>query len=157
MISISGSFGSSGNGHTFRDTTATASAPRPMGFRSRRATLWASGRDGSRLAANLDAHSLYVRAFAEQGVLGLLSLLVLVGTTLMLATRNALTGRHTYGIGSATLFGAWLGLLLNSFFVDTLHWRHLWVVAALIWAGSMRKAPPVLDGNALPNGGPAGT
>ena len=27
-------------------------------------------------------------------------------------------------------------LLLNSFFVDTLHWRHLWVVAALIWAGS---------------------
>jgi hypothetical protein len=22
--------------------------------------------------------------------------------------------------------------------VDTLHWRHLWLVAALIWAGTMR-------------------
>ena len=90
------------------------------------------------MAAHLDAHSLYVRAFAEQGILGLLSLLVMVGATLMLAARNALNGRHTFGIGSATLFGAWLGLLLNSFFVDTIHWRHLWIVAALIWAGAMR-------------------
>jgi hypothetical protein len=27
---------------------------------------------------------------------------------------------------------------VNSLFVDTLHWRHLWFVAALIWAGSYR-------------------
>jgi len=26
---------------------------------------------------------------------------------------------------------AWCGLVANSFFVDTLHWRHLWLVAAL--------------------------
>ena len=28
--------------------------------------------------------------------------------------------------------------LLNGAFVDTLHWRHLWFVAALIWAGASR-------------------
>ena len=55
------------------------------------------------------------------------------------SVRNALLGRDTYGIGSAALLGAWCGILANSFFVDTLHWRHLWVVAALIWAGSMRR------------------
>ena len=88
------------------------------------------------IAAQLDAHSLYVRSFAEQGYLGLLAVGALMLITLVMAGRNALTGRDTYGIGSAALFGAWCGLMLNGFFVDTLHWRHLWVVAALIWAGS---------------------
>jgi hypothetical protein len=27
---------------------------------------------------------------------------------------------------------------VNSFVVDTLHWRHIWVVAAMVWAGAMR-------------------
>jgi O-antigen ligase len=89
------------------------------------------------------AHSLYVRALAEHGLLGLLTLLGLVTATLALGLRNALTRRDTYGIGSAALLAAWCGLLANSFFVDSLHWRHLWLVAALIWAGSMveRRRP----------------
>ena len=53
--------------------------------------------------------------------------------------RNAARGRDTYGIGSAALLGAWCGLLANSAFIDTLHWRHLWLVAGLIWAGAMRR------------------
>ena len=84
------------------------------------------------------AHSLYVRALAEYGLLGLLALLALLLTTLAVAVRNALSARHTYGIGSAALLAAWCGLLANSFFIDSLHWRHLWLVAALIWAGSAR-------------------
>jgi O-antigen ligase len=84
----------------------------------------------------VSAHSLYVRALAEQGLLGLLTLLALVFLTLALAVSNALANRDTHGIGSAALLAAWCGLLANSFFVDTLHWRHLWLVAALIWAGS---------------------
>ena len=86
----------------------------------------------------VSAHSLYVRALAEQGLLGLLTVLGLVFLTLALAGSNALASRDTHGIGSAALLAAWCGLLADSFFVDTLHWRHLWLVAALIWAGSMR-------------------
>jgi hypothetical protein len=88
--------------------------------------------------AQVAAHSLFVRVFAEQGIIGLCALIALISTTLVLAGRNAIMGRHTYGISSAALLGAWCGLLLNSAFVDTLHWRHLWIVAALIWAGAMR-------------------
>jgi len=88
-------------------------------------------------SADVAAHSLFVRVFAEQGVLGLASVVALVLGTFVLATRNAVLGRHTFGIGSAALLGAWCGLIVNSFFVDTLHWRHLWLVAALIWAGAM--------------------
>jgi O-antigen ligase len=90
----------------------------------------------------ISAHSTYVRALAEQGVLGLVTILALIVTTLIFAARNAVIGRDTYGIGSAALLGAWCGLVANSAFVDTLHWRHLWLVAALIWAGTMRPAEP---------------
>jgi O-antigen ligase len=86
----------------------------------------------------ISAHSGYGRALAEQGVLGLVTILALIVTTLLFAGRNAVIGRDTYGIGSAALLGAWCGLVANSAFVDTLHWRHLWLVAALIWAGTMR-------------------
>ena len=86
-------------------------------------------------------HSTFVRVFSEQGPFGLLLWIALLLATLVLALRNAVIGRDTYGIGSAALLGAWCGLIFNSTVVDTLHWRHLWVVAALIWAGTMRARP----------------
>jgi O-antigen ligase len=91
------------------------------------------------LRAPISAHSTYVRALAEQGVLGLAVIVALFLTTLIFAGSNAIAGRDTYGIGSAALLAAWIGLLVNSFVVDTLHWRHLWLVAALIWVGSMLR------------------
>jgi O-antigen ligase len=91
------------------------------------------------LVEPVSAHSLYVRALAEQGPLGLALLVALLGGTLALAARNAAAGRDAYGVGSAVLLGAWCGLLANSAFVDTLHWRHLWLVAALIWLAGARS------------------
>jgi hypothetical protein len=93
----------------------------------------------------VSTHSAYIRALAEQGVLGLVTVFGLLITTLVFAGRNAILGRDTYGLGSAALLGAWCGLMANSAFVDTLHWRHLWIVAALIWAGAMRPWPPYAE------------
>jgi O-antigen ligase len=90
--------------------------------------------------SEISAHSTYVRAMAEEGFLGLFVVLALMLVTLGFALRNAFAGRDTYGIGSAALLAAWAGLLANSVFVDTLHWRHLWFVAALIWAGTTARA-----------------
>jgi hypothetical protein len=89
--------------------------------------------------AQISAHSMYARALAEEGLPGFVTLLALMLATFCWAGQNAIRGRDTYGIGSAALLGAWSGLLLNGFFVDTLHWRHLWLLAALIWAGSARQ------------------
>ena len=83
------------------------------------------------------AHSTFVRVLTEQGILGAASLVGLFLATLVFAARNVALGRSTFGIGSAALLAAWCGLIANGLFVDTLHWRHLWVVAALIWAGTM--------------------
>lgn len=88
--------------------------------------------------AHISAHSMYARTLAEEGIPGLIAILALMLATCGWALRNAIRGHDTYGIGSAALLGAWLGILLNGAFVDTLHWRHLWFVAALIWAGASR-------------------
>jgi O-antigen ligase len=90
--------------------------------------------------SELSAHSTFVRSLAEEGVVGAFLILGLLFLTLGFAARNVALGADTYGIGSAGLFAAWCGLLANSFFVDTLHWRHLWLVAALIWAGTALRA-----------------
>jgi ABC-type xylose transport system permease subunit len=91
--------------------------------------------------SGISVHSTYARALAEEGVPGFIVLLALMLATLGWAGRNAILGRDTYGIGSAALLGAWCGILANSTFVDTLHWRHLWAVAALIWAATLRPPP----------------
>jgi O-antigen ligase len=86
--------------------------------------------------APISAHSTYVRALAEEGLLGLLALFGLLVGTLIVACRNVVLGRSTAGLSSTALMASWVGLLANSVFVDTLHWRHLWILAGLIWAGS---------------------
>jgi O-antigen ligase len=82
------------------------------------------------------SHSLYVRVLAEQGVLGLAAIVLLLIATLAIAAVSVLRGRDTFGISAAALLAAWCGLIVNSFFVDTLHWRHLWLVAGLIWSSA---------------------
>jgi O-antigen ligase len=94
------------------------------------------------VAQQLGAHSLYARTLGEQGFLGLGVILALMIVTLWLAWRNVALGCDTWGIGSSMLLAAWCGLIVNSAVVDTLHWRHLWVVAALIWAGAARRTTP---------------
>jgi O-antigen ligase len=88
----------------------------------------------------LSAHSTYIRALAEEGVLGFMVLTLLLYGTLWLAIRNAIAGRDTYGISSVALLAAWCGILASSVFVDTLHWRHLWLVAGLIWAAGQASS-----------------
>jgi O-antigen ligase len=89
--------------------------------------------------ADISTHSTYARVLGEQGVAGFVVILALMFVTLGAGAGNVLAGRDTYGIGSAALLAAWCGILANSLFIDTLHWRHLWAIAALIWVGSRRQ------------------
>jgi O-antigen ligase len=98
--------------------------------------------------APVPSHNLYVRALSEQGFLGLIVALALMGATLVFALRNAVLGRDSFGIGSAALLGAWVGICVESFVIDTNHWRHLFLVAALIWVGTRR--PPADERGGLP-------
>lgn len=82
-----------------------------------------------------DAHSLYVRTLAENGLLGFLSLLLFILTLVAnLARRAAGEVEKPYGLSSKVLLASLLGTLANSFVIDTIHWRHLWLLLALSWA-----------------------
>jgi hypothetical protein len=81
----------------------------------------------------LASHSLYARVAYEQGVPGLVTMIGLFGMTLVIALALAFRSSRV-GVGGAALAGTWCGVLANSFFIDTLHWRHVWLFAGLIWA-----------------------
>jgi hypothetical protein len=89
----------------------------------------------SEIRLPLATHETFARSAFEQGLLGLASLSLVFLGTLYCAFVLARRRKDVHGVGTAALLGIWLGQTVNGFFVDTLHWRHLWVFAALIWCG----------------------
>jgi hypothetical protein len=88
----------------------------------------------------LPTHSLYIRAFFEEGAFGLIATLLIVVGTLIAAAVMAVRDVDLHGIGSAALLGSWLGLAVASIFVDTVHWRLPYLLMGFVWAAA---APPV--------------
>jgi hypothetical protein len=113
----------------------TRFATQTSAFDQTTAHVLGHGPGQTELSLNYSTHSLYARAAYEQGLLGLVLIVLVLGSTLFFALTLARHDRSVHGVGSAALAGSWLGLIANSVFVDTLHWRHLWVVAALIFSG----------------------
>lgn len=82
-----------------------------------------------------NAHSLYVKTFAEQGILGLAALGILIGALIFPLARMALGNRGSAEVITAgVLLAIIAGQLVNSLVIDSMHWRHLWVVLGLAWA-----------------------
>jgi len=94
-----------------------------------------------------DAHSLYVRAFAEHGIFGLVSLLLCLLVLSMGTFFRAL--RETdkpYGLSAKVVFACLVGHLMNSIVIDTIHWRHFWFILALGWVVTAVKDKTVSPG-----------
>ncbi len=73
--------------------------------------------------SKLSAHSLYHRILGERGFVGTLSLISFAIMIILSLRKKRL---------EAFLLALILGLLLESFFIDTLHWRHFWLILILI-------------------------
>lgn len=80
-------------------------------------------------------HSYFARAAFEQGLLGVATLSLVLAGTVVCAFVLARRATEVNGVGTAALLGIWLGQSVNSIFIDTVHWRHLWIFAGLIWSG----------------------
>lgn len=86
--------------------------------------------------ARLDyaTHNLYLRIFSENGVLGFLSLATFLLLTLVRSLVLSFRARKpSQRAMFALITAAICGTLLNSFTIDTLHWRHFWLLLALGW------------------------
>ncbi|MCH9680057.1 MAG: O-antigen ligase family protein [Deltaproteobacteria bacterium] len=93
------------------------------------------GPGGTETRFPISAHSLYIRAFVENGVLGLwatMGLLILstVRALWIALTPGSVAGQRWFAVIAASL----VGVAVESAVIDTLHWRHLWLLLALAWA-----------------------
>lgn len=80
-------------------------------------------------------HSLYARILTENGILSVLLFIFFLFISIHKAYQSY---GHSSDDSSAyflVICACLVGLLFNSFFIDTLHWRHLWLLLALAWFG----------------------
>jgi len=78
-------------------------------------------------------HSLYARLFVENGFLGFLSFLGVLIACIYKSFKSFINSDGDIAIFHLVVFTSLIGLVFNSFFVDTLHWRHLWLLLILAW------------------------
>lgn len=79
----------------------------------------------------ISAHSLYVRIFIENGVIGFISFttaLIYICFKLFVLHFN---GEKVFGLCPSVLLSVLLGIMVNSLVIDTLHWRHFWFFIGL--------------------------
>lgn len=78
-------------------------------------------------------HSLYARLFTENGVGGLISFFLFFLVSIYKSFSSFMNSEGETGIFYLVVFASLVGLAFNSFFIDTLHWRHLWLLLAFAW------------------------
>jgi hypothetical protein len=87
------------------------------------------------LAFDYATHSLYVRILTENGVFGLLALLTFIGGTAWRCVTVIQRAEDPwYRELNLVVLATIAGHMVNSFVIDTVHWRHIWFIYALPWA-----------------------
>lgn len=129
-------------GHTFYEATldsryqssdlprleALAAAPEQLRQRDGLEIVFGTG-SGSYEQSNargFSAHNTYVRVLYEQGVLGITLYLAIIACVVITTYRQ----RQQQPLYVVLLIAVLAGILVHGLFVDTLHWRHFWVLIA---------------------------
>lgn len=88
-------------------------------------------------------HSMYVRILSENGVIALLALLIFIGATMARSISVIERAEDPwFREMNLVVLACIVGHLVNSFVIDTVHWRHIWFIYALPWSPvSLRKYP----------------
>jgi O-antigen ligase len=81
----------------------------------------------------LEPHNLYLHVLVEGGWVAGAAFYALVFLTLW-RTIRALSWHSPVRDDLMPVLAATIGVLTQSFFIDSTHWRHLWLILALGWA-----------------------
>ena len=79
----------------------------------------------------ISTHSLYVRILYENGIFSLIAFLLFYLTCLSRSITLQFNADETIHGYFVIISASLIGLLFNSFFIDTIHWRHMWLLLAL--------------------------
>jgi len=81
----------------------------------------------------LEPHNLYLHVFTEGGWLAGLAFVSLLAVTLV-KSLPLVRQPWAYQPEAQLALAALAGLLLQSFFIDSTHWRHLYLLLGVLWA-----------------------
>ncbi len=86
-----------------------------------------------------DVHEVYLNMFLNGGWVGGTLYLALVLLTLWIGLRQVVRDRGGGGI-SAVLVAAFIGMAVEGVVIDTDHWRHFYLIMAMIWGMGLAPA-----------------
>lgn len=81
---------------------------------------------------NYASHNLFIRVFTENGWIGFIAFSAFIVISIIKCLRNIKGLELKSRNYAVTLLSSVGGLLINSFFIDSLHWRHFWLIMALL-------------------------
>lgn len=91
--------------------------------------LFGRGPGQSEVWFGMSPHNLYLRVWFENGIVGLIGLLALIAVSLGNLYAHSRSGSNLATVTLASI----VGILVNSLFIDTHHWRHFWLLLAIPW------------------------
>ncbi len=97
----------------------------------------------ARIYHSEDVHEVYLNMFLNTGWVGGTLYLFLVFTTLTLGLRQAMRDRGGNGV-SNVMVAAFFGMVLEGLVIDTDHWRHLYLIMAMIWGMAVAQSSEAL-------------
>ena len=86
-----------------------------------------------------DVHEVYLSMFLNAGWIGGTLYLALVLLTIGLGLRQVVRDRGGNGV-SAVLVAAFIGMALEGVVIDSDHWRHFYLIMAMIWGMGLASA-----------------
>jgi O-antigen ligase len=93
----------------------------------------------ARVYHNEDVHQVYLNMYLNTGWIGGTLYLFLVLTTLVLGFRQAVHDRGGSGVRNVVM-AAFFGMAIEGLVIDTDHWRHLYLIMAMIWGLAVSDA-----------------
>ncbi len=143
-------------GDMFRDaplgTGAGSFEPRAEAyFNAELARETAKGNPDPSVTVTTSAHNTYLRVLVESGIVGFVAFLAFIGSLLVIGLRSMSRTNWEWPLA----FGL---VLVAGLAIDTLHWRELWVLAAMIGGASLagrRVHRPRAAGPTTSTGSPA--
>jgi O-antigen ligase len=100
-------------------------------------------------------HNVFLRVGVENGLFGLIGYLGFLAVTLWRATVFLLRQSDISHAFIAS-YAATIAILANSLVIDSLHWRHFWLLAAILWGVMLAhrwRAAPVAEAADAPEMG----
>lgn len=89
-------------------------------------------------------HNLYLHVLVESGWIGGLAFLTFLFYTLVRASRVLLNRIELRGELQVAI-SCVAGILLQSLFIDSTHWRHFFLILALLWAGIIARERRLME------------